>query len=380
MPSKKISGKTTTHAVQQRPSLSLPDPNAAAAPAAPIGAGRPIVPVRHTGKCMTVKGVQMDIASMDPHDIAATIELFELLVRPYGCGPMAPSNWVVFRTYQKIVEMRDELRMDEEGFMHGDRTFKRCYQSCLRTMARFNLLSPEEQKTVTAAGWKGHRFTTDDPLFLGPVRAPSFNVEHTFRFLMDKFWHRYLLPFGCYAYEKSTQTVGAGWERWKASLISSKTGILMNPYSVTAADILYLCNTSGYLDRLVYIVGIILWAKKEGGVNLLRHVSPQPRDTSSEAFDRFMTMEKHLHLFGSIYMHRKVLEMNNQLVTHNWKDTIALLSGFLTESYSRFGLSRDSLNRDIDNMIVDNPKANTLTNIQAFFPNAARIGGSEGKK
>ena len=47
---------------------------------------------------------------------------------------------------------------------------------------------------------------------------------------------------------------------------------MINPYAVACADILYLCNTGGYLERFVYIVGIIMWAKRNG-VNLLQQHS-----------------------------------------------------------------------------------------------------------
>ena len=47
--------------------------------------------------------------------------------------------------------------------------------------------------------------------------------------------------------------------------------LFINPHSVTAADILYLCNTTNYLERYMYIIGIIIWAKRYG-CNLLRYI------------------------------------------------------------------------------------------------------------
>lgn len=377
-----VKSKPSAHKpVDTSPSQRIMQPAPPGGKRAPPAAasGGEVRGIRHGGKCLTRTGAVVNFAKMTPQEIAGNIELLELLTRPLQCGPMAPINWVSTRSYPRAIELRDEMRMDEDGLTIGDRTFKRLYQSCEIGIQRYNALTAEEKKTVDAAGWKGHRFTPDDPLFLGPIRTPTYTVEHAFRFVMDKYWHRYLLPFGCFAVQKPTMT-GAGWDAWKRHQLgdSRNTGNLMNPCSVTAADVLYLVNTTGYLDRLIYIVGIILWAKKDAGVNLLRHVSAPPRDSATEQFDRYMTMEKHIHLFGCLYMHRKVIE-SNQMITNNWKDTIELLSLFLVECYSRFGLTRDCLNHDLDNMIVEAPKTSSLVNLQAFFPGATRI-GADAKK
>lgn len=80
-----------------------------------------MVPLLHNG-------VPLDFRSMLPQQIRDNTEMMTPLVRPYGCGPVAPADWLVLRTYQRIVEMRDEMRMDEDGLCIGDRTFKRRYQ------------------------------------------------------------------------------------------------------------------------------------------------------------------------------------------------------------------------------------------------------------
>lgn len=326
------------------------------------------------GLFFTVKGFVTKIMDMSPQEIAANIELLEPLIRPYGCGPVAPANWIVLRTYMKIVEWRDEIRMDESGLTIGDRGFKYSYQDCLRQIARYMAAAAAVREAADKAKWKGVETNNEKEkgLFLGPLRSPEFAIRHAFRFFLDRYWHRYLLPFGCFAIEKPS-VQGAGWDDWRNHQVAAKnnSGNLMNPCSVTAADILYLCNTTGYLDRFVYITGIILWAKKKG-VNLLRHRSPAPRDAGSATFDEFMTMEKHVHLFGSLCLHKKVLETNNSYVGGNWTESIKILDILLYESYARFGLHPNSLNRDLDNMYVD-ARVGSLTGMQTFFPNAARL-------
>jgi hypothetical protein len=98
---------------------------------------------------------------------------------------------------------------------------------------------------------------------------PEFSVHKAFEYLNDKFWHRYLFPFGCFQWEEIPVTTHNGWKDW-ADGMCKRDERYVNIYSVTAADILYLCNTVGYLERFIYIVGVILWAKKHG-CNLLRY-------------------------------------------------------------------------------------------------------------
>jgi hypothetical protein len=57
-------------------------------------------------------GDPLDMKTATSHEIAKNVELCNPMVRPYGCGPVAPADWVVLRTYQKIVELRDEIRFD----------------------------------------------------------------------------------------------------------------------------------------------------------------------------------------------------------------------------------------------------------------------------
>lgn len=234
------------------------------------------------------------INEANPADIADKIEMVTPLMRPLGCGPVAPSKWVVLRTYQchrsfcqkkgchcgtksfydqRIIEVRDETRMDDNGLAIGDRTFKRCYQRAQRDLIASDMLNE-------------------------PILDRALVVEPAFRYITDKLWHRYLFPFGTFMYQVSGNGGGGKFEaNWRKYMLTAQrdNNLIMNPYSVAAADVLYLCNTGGYLDRYLYLIGVILWAKRHG-VNLLMHIRPKHSRPGSchkaNRLDRFFTLPR----------------------------------------------------------------------------------------
>lgn len=321
-------------------------------------------------------GATVDFRSLTAQQIRRNTEMLTPLIRPYGCGPVAPADWLVLRTYQRIVEMRDEMRMDEQGLCIGDRTFKRRYQQAEADIRRFEQHKAEVQKNAEEAGERGLDMSTfgDENHAPNPrLRSPANAVRWAFKYLTDKHWHRYLFPFGCFFYDRVGAT-DPSWKGWVDSLVPCKANpaLRINPYSVTAADILYLCNTTGYLERFTFIIGVILWAKQRG-CNLLIHTAAK----TSADYRTFVTLEKHLHLFGSIYLHRRVLESNKIDVGGNWTETLEMLNRLENECYTEFGLSevRVALRRDLDNMTVERVKSNVST-LQSVFPKCARIAES----
>lgn len=215
-------------------------------------------------------GSALDFRSLTPQQIRQNTEMLTPLIRPYGCGPVAPADWLVLRTYQRIVEMRDEMRMDEQGLCIGDRTFKRRYQQAETDIRRYNKQPPETRSEAARKGDSGVEQSRSGPEKTGPhprIRSPTYAVRSAFRYLTDKHWHRYMLPFGCFFYDRVNTTANdSSWNGWIESLVPCKANpsLRINPYSVTAADILYLCNTTGYLERFMFVIGVILWAKQRG--------------------------------------------------------------------------------------------------------------------
>jgi hypothetical protein len=325
--------------------------------------------LRNQTIALDLEGKPMDF-NKPTEEIIKHIEHLDPLIRPYGCGPVAPANWLVLRTYQKIIELRDEIRCDEFGLVVGDRTMKRCYQQAMRDIKRYEAASPALRVQADAAGTKGVPAPPVLGESVGRIRSPVAAVENAFAYIMDKHWHRYVLPFGCYFIHKPT-TESRGWTEWKTYMATSArcntNNLLINPCAVTAADVLYLCNTVGYMKRFTFVVGIIIWAMQKG-VNILRHTR---RHTDSH-YRLYMTLEKLLHLFGSIYMHRKVLESNDNVVAGNWTDTINLLVELEKQCYSMFNLKPHSLTYYLDNMVVETIRGSpsALVNV---FPKTSKI-------
>ena len=68
---------------------------------------------KRTSMCTTPEGDVFDVTKLNPKEIADNVEMLVPLIRPYGCGPVAPSNDLVLRTYDRILEVRNEMRFTE---------------------------------------------------------------------------------------------------------------------------------------------------------------------------------------------------------------------------------------------------------------------------
>lgn len=275
------------------------------------------------------------------------IEMVAPFIRPFGCGPVAPREWLVLRTYPKIIEVRDEIRMDHFGLNMGDRTFKRCYQTAMREL--------HEQG--------GSSLGTHQ-------RAPI--VQEAFRCLLDKLWHRHLFPFGTYAVSCSGNKHENDFREPMQQCKSKTSGThqhVMNPFSVTAADILYLCNTGGYLERFVYVIGVIIWAKTHG-CNLLHHRRP---GKGVNKLDEYYTLEKHLHVFGSIILHLTVMENNKIDVGGNWGEMIQVLNKLLGQAMGDFQVDKSLVENRVKELTIKTAQGN-FSVLNNYFTRAARIG------
>ena len=338
--------------------------------------------------CTTPEGAIMDVTKMDAKEIADSIEMRVPLVRPYGCGPVAASDEVVLRTYDRIIEVRDEVRFTDRGLAVGDRTFKRCYHQARRAVARYDFASPALRRAADDAGLKGVHFVYTQTISTrrvgdkeirypeirkadeneipdGVLRQPKYAVLKHFEYLNNNPWHRYLFPFGCFFWEKPADS-HKGWKEWNSSLLTppSKSDVRINPYSVSTVDILYLCNTDGYLERFVFVIGVIHWAKC-WGVDLLRY-HKKPSVKTDADFRSFVTLERYLHFFGSIHLHKKVIEETNSAIGGHWTKMVEMLDHLETKCCQEFNVPKHSLNGDFDNMTVKKNVKNLSSLVQVF--------------
>lgn len=294
------------------------------------------IDVRHLlGSFVPAQNVVEDVQS---------IEMVAPMVRPYGCGPVAPHDWVVLRTYNRIAEMREGVRMDDNGVTLSDRDFKRFYQTARAAI----------EPSMTIKG----RMTA---------------IELAFRPMLDKCWHRYMFPFGTFAYVAPSAGAGKSETDYRDTL---RQGLdprqYINPYSVALADVLYLCNTAGYLERFVYTIGILLWAKRES-FNLLHHRRYRGRDVRRMSrLDMFLTLEKHLHVFGSIWLHLHVMQSNKQQVGGNWNEMMLSLETLGRELMAEFNVDRELVEARVKDMTL-RTLPGSLDGLTRFFRGANRV-------
>lgn len=349
---------------------------------------------RRRNRITTLDGAIMRVDCMSAEVIADNIELFVPLIKPNGCGPLAHAEYIKLGTFDLITEMCNETRYNEQGLALGHRTIKRLYQQSVRDISRYQHASEDLKRAADAAGIRGvpyvfvGRGTRDDdtgkaayPIIReapkdtqpdGMLRAPKYAVQKNFEYLNDKFWHRYLLPFGCFFVERP-QEKHQGWKDWLLGMRSpaSNKDIVINPYSVTAADMLYLANTSGWIPRLYFTLYVLRWAMEDYKVNLLQYHRNSTCSTDA-AFRMFVSLERHMHLFGCIHMLRSVITQHQVQNPGYWTETIRKLDKVMAQCCTLFGTDQDAFGGDFNNMIVTNRPSN-LSTLSQVFPKCARI-------
>ena len=360
-----------------------------------------------------MRGFQQPVIRKDSavKDIAPLIELLPPLLPPVGCGPIADVNWLKLGTAERIIALRDETIMTMEGWTCGDRTWRRCKMRAEHDIDRFRNLSRDMQAKVLEQGLRGldvsrssqsatYQLQTKNGVVetrqsVTVVRAPMFAILKAFAPILDKSWHRYMFPFGCYFLSRNSPNfpevrnrdnvhnadiVDTGlWDEWRRDLlVKNTTGNPINPCSVSAADILYLCNVRGYIDRLLYTMLVVEWAK-EHGVNLLVHQRIVTSEGGSpslgerpEAATQFISLEKHLHFFGCIHNHLETIRTNYNFVGGYWDEKLKQMKQLYESLQARFNITPGTLDAEFRPFLIHEvgEGRNAITDI---FKNAGRV-------
>lgn len=335
--------------------------------------------------------------------IIRNIELIRPLLPPVGCGPIAETQWMKLGTSDAIIAMRDELQMSKSGWTAGDRTWRRCKMRAERDIERFEALSESKQQECKNAKFKGipvpttpsaHAYVLQvgdteldrQPLYM--VRSPKYAILKAFQPILDKCWHRFMFPMGCYILDRgsSSETTGEVWKEWVADMQPQQVGgvAFINPFSVTAADILYLCNVRGYLDRLLYSLIVIEWAQ-ERGVNLLIHRRMRTTEDGNgnnwadledgiTPAEQYVSIEKHLHVFGCIRNHLEVLQNNYNFVGGYWDEKIKQLKKLYHSLQAQFHISPGSLDADLDKFLVREVNLQGKQDLVGVFKRCGLVG------
>lgn len=199
-------------------------------------------------------------------------------------------------------------------------------------------------------------------------------IEAAFRPIMDKLWHRIYFPFGTFLYTVTAQMP----EDFKKCMKGPCNGSqgdgkhLTNPFSVSHADILYMMSTTGYIKRFTDLCGILVWAMKNG-CNLLIHnrFGKRMKKMKRNSLDQFYTLEKYLHVFGSIFLLDEVMEKN--CLNTNWELERGYIQKALKGLCEEFSITNTEIIRSsVKNMTV-NVVEGSIVGIQNFFRQAHRI-------
>ena len=85
-----------------------------------------------------------------------------------------------------------------------------------------------------------------------------------------------------------------------------------------------------------------------------------------------MSLERHLHLFGSLHMLRRVLQENANAVGGNWTETLNILNHMETECCQNFFVGKNSLNSELDHFLIKSRPSN-LSTLNQVFPKCSQI-------
>lgn len=345
-------------------------------------------------------GSLFDPLKMTPQQIAKSIEIPCSILCPPQCSLKAPSSWFVTDNAQKILNMRDEVWMNEQGFGVGDYSFVRMYQNAQGECNRYWLASQEMKAAADACGYKGVKYVftrhmkrgrvkEDSPEVVFPeirlatakerpdgvLRSPQHAVRKAFESINDGNWHRYMLPWGCY-FMSDVPDSHRGWRKWKKALLSpsSRPDLFINPFAVTHVDVLYLISSTGYLERFHYFLGILRWAQKQK-VDLLE-CRPTKGCKSDTEFRRFLTQERYMHLIGSMQtLYCVIKEIHHSDVlerpTPYWTGQADLIQDKLKEIQKLFPLSRTVMY--IFNYFMVRKLSGSLALLTQVFPMARAV-------
>ena len=85
-----------------------------------------------------------------------------------------------------------------------------------------------------------------------------------------------------------------------------------------------------------------------------------------------MTMEKHLHMFGSIMLHQAVMESNKIDVGGNWSEMMQVLQHLSADAMGDFCLDKNLFEARVRDLTVKTVKG-SLSSINTFFAKANRV-------
>ena len=289
----------------------------------------------------------------------------------------------------------DEIKTNRQNELMGHRTFLRAQQRALRDILLYKAQDSSVQMKADEAGEKGiplqsREEAEDTRLFSDGalrhckrrIRSPQQAIRNAFKRILQSFWHLYMFPFGCFFLTSKLNNKPSEvspWKDWSDGMHKVTNNItddqyMINPYSVTCADVLYLCHTQGYVERLGDLLGIISWAK-HCGVNLLLHENRSDNQFGTiprPDFCHFAGLEKHMYMIGCINTHISILTEMNHFYGGTYGHAINILSNAEREIKKAFNFEPSSY-QTITNQFIVKKMPNNVKMIQEVFSSAGKI-------
>ena len=231
------------------------------------------------------------------YDPKAKVEAVKRIMRPYGCSPIGPLSWMALRTYDLIIETREQMIPNRNNMNVGDQFMKRL-QLELHTCVKNQPATMKLKEVV-------HKGANISNLVEGKNNKNTRKMFRIFaRSLFDNLirpwsksnWHLWLCPIGPYIVDEC-----------------ARDSVLNLPYAVCWADIVYLFHCSNYHERFCGVYSTIVQFMR-AGVNILIDMD-----------DYWLTYMRYVHVFSSLYIHIQVLEKYSSRIGGNWGDIIRSL-------------------------------------------------------
>ena len=152
--------------------------------------------------------------------------------------------------------------------------------------------------------------------------------------------------------------------------------LYINPFSVTHADMLNMAVSSPYMQRFKEFITSLLYILQGDGVggscNILRYHHRRGYATTKE-FRKFITMERYMHLLGSVYLLSETCKENNNsnmgVGTENELNSLQSHWHMLLHVLKLSEIKQD-IEEKLRLFVVREPHNGNTASIMTAFPNA----------
>ena len=232
------------------------------------------------------------------------------IVRPVGCSPVGPEEWVPHDGSLLYAFMEEQFALPCDGYLKQP-MFRLCGHRTLQTLRRVMSLL---LGGIVEGTKKLDVVNTD--------KNPLQPVWQNLRYLHDTDWLYSLTPICPYVIQSATM---------QSSRKDRHIG-------VTWGDVALFINCDHYIQRFIYVYRWLIFMKQICNINPL---IPMKRNSSGTHDDHELRLcRNYLHAFGSLRVHIQVMEEYGQTICaayqHPQSTTQESLLGVLKSLFEEF--------------------------------------------